>query len=76
MQIKYCIDAWHFISCIEFGFIDFVTSFDDMTYAQLLEYLDSKAKESKAVVTLDALNELMKKKLKTNMDSRNPKFVM
>lgn len=73
MQLKYCVDAQQFISCVEFGFIDDVLSFDDMTDAQLQKYLDSKVKESKEAVALDALDKLMEKKLQMNMDNKNIK---
>lgn len=53
MQLKCCVDTQHFISCIALGFIDDVTSFDDMTDKQLRTYLDSEAMESKDAVTID-----------------------
>lgn len=76
MELKYCVDAQYFTSCIDLGFITGVTSFEDMTDTQLRKYLDDKAEESKDALTLDGLEELVRKKLKMNMDNRNAKSRM
>lgn len=76
MQLKYCVDAQNFMYCIELGFIDDVTSFEDMTGAQLCTYLQLEAKESKEAVTIDALDELIEKKPRMNMENRNAKSRM
>lgn len=64
MELKYCVDAQHFTSYIELGFIDEVTSFDDMTNEQLRKYLDKEAEDSKDAVTLESLDELIEKSLR------------
>lgn len=76
MQLKYCVDAKHFSSCIALGFIDGVTSFDAMTDEQLRTYLDKEAEYSKDAVTLEGLDELIEKKLKMNMEKKNARSRM
>lgn len=44
-----------------------------MTNGQLRMYLDSEDKDSKDALTVEGLDELMQKKLKMNMDTRNVK---
>lgn len=53
------------------GFIEGVTSFDGMTDKQLRKYLDKEAEDSKDAVTLEVLDELMKRKIRMNMDNKN-----
>ena len=76
MELKYCVDAQHFTSCIALGFIDNGTSFEDMTDKQLRAYLDKEAEDSKEAVTLEGLDELVARKLRMNMENKNGKSRM
>lgn len=75
-ELTCCVDVHHFTSCIELGYIKNIPSFDDMINEQLCKYLGKDAEDSKDAVALKSLNELVEKKLKTNMVNRNDKFGM
>lgn len=54
MVLKYCVDSKHLTSGIEFGIIEYVSPFDDVTCEQLRKCLDKEAKISKDAVALES----------------------
>lgn len=76
MELKYCVDAQHFTSCIALGLMKDVTSFAALTNKQLRAYLDDKAKESKEAVTMEGLDAIVSKELVMDMANSNAKSRM
>lgn len=71
--LKFCIDPEWLESLIALDFIPRVKSFESLSDNTLMSYLDGKAKESKVVVTLETLDKLVSKNLRTNMADTNAK---
>lgn len=76
MELKYCVDAQHFTSCIALGLMANVTSFSALTNEQLRDYMADKAEESKEAVTMEGLDTIVSKELIMDMSNRNAKYRM
>lgn len=76
LELGYRVDAMHFTSRIELGFIEDVTSFDDITNEQVQKCIDKEEEESKDAVTLKTTDELDETRLKMSMDNHNFKSKM
>lgn len=76
VELKYCVSAEHFTSCIMLGFMEGVTSFATLTNTQLRKYLDKQAEESKEAVTLEGLDDIISKELVMNMANKNARSRM
>lgn len=71
VNLKFCVDAEWIESLIALDFLDDVTTYEELSDTRLRAYLDDKAVESKEVVTLDVLDDLVAKELRINMADSN-----
>lgn len=71
VHLKFCVDAEWIESLIELGFIDKISSYDDLTDNDLREYLEEKATESKEVLTLERLDKIAANNLRIDMTDIN-----
>eukprot|EP00171_Calliarthron_tuberculosum_P004017 IDg4017t1 len=76
VQVKFCVDAEWIESLIDLGILDNVTSYDELTDDQLQTYFDKKAEESKEVLSLEKLDDLVAKQLRINMSDSAAKFAL
>lgn len=67
VQHKFCVDSEWLESVIELDYIKGVKSYDELTDANLCEYLESKAEPSKSVVTTDMLDKIFEDSLRMDM---------
>lgn len=73
VNLKFCVDSKWLESLIALNFIDKVSTYYDLSDSQLRSFLEKKAKESKEVVTLNMLDNIVKRELHTNMQDPNAK---
>lgn len=71
VSLKFCVDAEWLEATISLSFIDRVTSVDTLIEHRLRSYLASKAIESKQVVTLVKLDDIVSQELCINMREGN-----
>lgn len=71
VHLKYCVDYEWIESVLDLGFIDGVTSYNDLNDEKLRAYLTEKAKESTEVVTLDVLDKIVANQLQMNMEDND-----
>ncbi len=67
ISLVFCVDAEYLESAIALGFIPGVSRSGELTDEKLRSYLEGKATESKDTITLNSLNALVSKNLRTNM---------
>lgn len=66
-DLKFCIDVEFFESFIALGFIETATAYASLRNEQIREFLDGRCEGFKDVVTLEALDSIVKFELRTNM---------
>ena len=71
IDLKFCIDVEYLESSIALGFIPGVDSYETLTDTEVRNFLNSRAVESKEVVTLDKLDKIVDGELRTNMRNNN-----
>ena len=67
VNLKYCMDNEYINAAIILGRIENVSSCDNLHELTLRKYLDKRAEESKEVVTLPMLDEIVNNNLKMDM---------
>lgn len=76
VNLKFCVNAEWIESLIALSFIGGVTDYKDLEDNTLREYLEKESEESKEVINLDTLDEIVKKELKTDMSDSNAKSLI
>ena len=76
VNLKFCVDPEYFESAIALGFIEGATGYDTLTDARLRSYLEEKSKESRDAVTLETLDGIVSRELRTEMSDKNAKSRM
>ena len=71
VNLKFCVDAEWLESTVALGFIEPIDTVEQLTDERFRAYLDSKAEESKEVVSLSKLDELVSQELRTDMRDAN-----
>lgn len=67
VEIKFCVDVDFLGSSIDLGFIDGADSYDTITSDLVRSFLESRAKESKEIITLKKLDKIVAEELRMNM---------
>lgn len=76
VNLKFCVDAEWIDSLIALGFIESISTVEELTDALLRDYLNGEAQESKEVMNLHSLDDIVKKELRTDMSDSNAKSRM
>lgn len=76
VDLKFCVDVEFLTSSIALGFIPDADDFNTVTDEQVRDFLDSRATESKETVTLNGLNDIVQRELRTDMRNKNAKARM
>lgn len=76
VNITSCVNLDFLESTITLGFIDDVSTYEDVTDAAVQTFLEERVKESKDAVTLDVLEKIVRTELRTNMKHSNRKAGM
>ena len=71
VNLKFCVDAEWLESTVALGFIEPIDTVEQLTDERFRAYLDSKAEDSKEVVSLSKLDELVSQELRTDMRDAN-----
>lgn len=71
VDLKFCVDVEFLESSIVLEFITDASNYEDLTDEQVRAFLAARATESKEVVTLDMLDDIVKRELRTNMKNNN-----
>lgn len=70
-SLPFCVDPEWLESLIALGFIPGVTAAKEVSDFALRSYLNGKCEESKDVVTLESLDEVVCRELRTKMADSN-----
>lgn len=76
VELKFCVDVDFLEYSVVLGFIEGVSSYDDLTDYHIRILLEACALESKSVVTLEKPDKIIKEELYTNMKSKEDKESM
>lgn len=71
VDFKFCVNVEFLESSIALGFITGAKDYDSLTDEQVRHFLTKRAEESKEAVTLDKLDEIVGRELRTNMRNTN-----
>lgn len=71
VNLKFYVDAEWTDSLIALGFVDSISTVEQLTNEALQDYVDGEAEESKEVITLNSLDEIVKKELHTDIPDSN-----
>ena len=69
-NLKFCVDSEYLEFAIALGFIE-ADDYDSLTDSVLRVHLEGKAKESVDSVTLEALDDIVERELKMDMNDKN-----
>lgn len=70
VDLNFCVDIDFLRSTIALGEISAVSSYDDLTDEVLRNYLESETAESRSKMTIEALDSLIRKNLRTDMHNK------
>lgn len=71
VDLKFCVDVEFLESSIALGFITDAPDYKSLTDEQVRNFLSKRAEESKEVVTLEKLDGIVSRELRTNMRNTN-----
>lgn len=74
--MKFCVDVDILESKIALSFIDDVSTYDELTDAEVQTMLEDHVKDIKDFVMLDMLDKIVQVELRTNMKNSNAKACM
>lgn len=61
VDLKFCVDAQYLPTVITLGFIPEATAYQDLDGKILRAYLDGEVKESKEIIIIDYLDDIVQK---------------
>lgn len=76
VELRFCIEIEYLESAIDLGFIREATSYNELTDEILRQYLAEKAEESNQAVKLEALDSIVRRTLRMDVNYRSAKYRM
>lgn len=71
VDLKFCVDVEYLESCMALGFIDTATDYNSLTNEDVRKVLDDRCRESKEVLTMESLDVIVERELRTDMKNTN-----
>ena len=68
VNLSFCVDPDWLESLVSLGFMEGVTTTKELDDSTLRAYLEAEAEESKEVVNLKTLDEIVNRELRINME--------